>query len=73
MAEEVSNKTIAILVAVVLVISVVGTWTLLSQEGQDLSWYNPGESNEAGQVQLYNQPNPPTPEGKAEVSITKTG
>lgn len=72
MAEEVSNKTIAVLVAVVLVISVVGTWTILSQDQPDMSWYNPTTSQEGGQVHINNNPNPPTQSAQAEVSLTKT-
>jgi len=71
MAEEVSNKTIAILVAVVLVISVVGTWTILSQEKVDLSWYNPGKQNAYGKVTLNINKDLPTNTQSGVVSLTK--
>jgi len=74
MAEEVSNKTIAVLVAVVLVISVVGTWTIVSQSADQPKYVNLGarDDNEGGRVSLeYNKPIE-MPQ-KAEVSLNKVG
>ena len=68
MADEVSNKTIAVLVAVVLVISVVGTWTVLTQtQGPDLSWYNPNVNTAYGRVAFnvgHGAPTTSTSEGR---------
>lgn len=49
--DEVSNKTLAILIALVIVVSVVGTWLVLTQEKTDLSWMPHGDSA-SGKVKL---------------------
>lgn len=49
--DEVSNKTLAILIALVIVVSVVGTWLVLTQEPVDLSWM-PTHDSARGLVRL---------------------
>lgn len=73
MAEEVSNKTIAILVAVVLVISVVGTWTILTSESEvDLDWYDPASGGtKMGQVKMNIDPDMPTNSQAGNVGFNK--
>jgi hypothetical protein len=73
MADEVSNKTIAILVAVVLVISVVGTWTVLSNSSDDTIYVQlpnvQKQDSDVGRVALYN--NAPADAEKGRVSLSK--
>lgn len=73
MAEEVSNKTIAVLVAVVLVISVVGTWTIVSQSADEPVYRNLGNlaDSTAGVVSLNN--NAPIEMGTGKVDLQMTG
>lgn len=75
MADEVSNKTIAILVAVVLVISVVGTWTVLSNSSDDTIYVQLPQmqksDSDVGRVALYH--NVPADAENGRVSMSKLG
>ena len=71
MAEDISKNTIIILVVLTVVISLLGTWTVIN-EVNNIKTTNDGESTAGTQIKLTIEPPPVKITTTGQVVLTKT-